>query len=118
MAISGKLWHLPPVALGTESRHVTQERARKRVQCLREQQVVLLWGMGTQRCGEHLHARRGGSSVAINVPSCSTERARQAISGNPWQSVAIRGNQRTVLLLVRQKKFVRLAWSSEEGAIS
>ena len=90
MAISGKLWHLPPVALGTETRHVTEERARERVQCLREQQVVLLWGMGTPRCGEHLHARRGG----------------------------LHGNQRTVLLLVRQKKFVRLAWSSEEGAIS
>jgi hypothetical protein len=90
VAISGKHRHLPPVALGTETRHVTEERARERVQCLREQQVVLLWGMGTPRCGEHLHARRGG----------------------------LRGNQRTVLLLVRQKKFVRLAWSSEEGAIS
>ena len=63
MAISGKLWHLPPVALGTETRHVTEERARERVQCLREQQVVLLWGMGTPRCGEHLHARRGSSKA-------------------------------------------------------
>jgi len=111
VAISGKLWHLPPVALGTETRHVTEERARERVQCLREQQVVLLWGMGTPRCGEHLHARRG-------VLRGNQRTVLLLVRQKKFVRLAISGNQRTVLLLVRQKKFVRLAWSSEEGAIS